>query len=67
MNTIKINILEVASELAHKDLEKQFNYDAKKIYEWVNDNETKYTETAQEVFDILYDEYYDFLFNLKEE
>lgn len=62
---IKINIVEVASELAHKELEKQFVFSSKDIYEWVNDSESKYTETAQDVFNVLYDEYYDFLLKLK--
>lgn len=63
---ITINILEVASELAHKEVARHFNYDATKIYEWVGDSETKYTENAQSIFDEQYDYFYEFLENLKE-
>ena len=62
---IKINIVEVSTELVHKEVEKHFNYDATKIYEWVSDDETKYTDEAQDVFNQYYDEYYDLLLNLK--
>lgn len=64
---IKINILEVASELANREVEKYFNFDAEKIYEWVSDDESRYTEQAQDIFNDLYDVYYDLLLNLKEE
>ena len=63
---ITINILEVASELAHKEVARYFNYDATKIYEKVADNEIKYTENAQSTFDEQYDYFYEFLENLKE-
>jgi hypothetical protein len=63
---ININILEVASELAHKELNRHFNLDAKLIYEWVSDQESRYTEEAQDLFNEWYDYYYDFLFNLKD-
>lgn len=63
---IKINIVEVSTELAHKEVEKHFNYDATKIYEWVTDDESKYTDHAQSIFDEQYDYFYEFLDNLKE-
>ena len=63
---ININILEVASELAHKKIEEHFEFEAKKIYEWVSDDESRYTEEAQELFNEWYDYYYDFLLKLKE-
>jgi hypothetical protein len=63
---ININILEVASELAHKKIEEHFEFEAKKIYEWVSDEESRYTEEAQELFNEWYDYYYDFLLKLKE-
>ncbi len=63
---ININILEVASELAHKKLEEHFEFDANKIYEWVSDDESRYTEEAQDLFNEWYDYYYDFLIQLKE-
>jgi hypothetical protein len=63
---ININILEVASELAHKKIEEHFEFEAKKIYDWVSDDESRYTEEAQELFNEWYDYYYDFLLKLKE-
>jgi hypothetical protein len=63
---IKINILEVASELAHKKLEEHFEFETKRIYEWVSDDESRYTEEAQDLFNEWYDYYYDFLIQLKE-
>ena len=63
---ININILEVASELAHKKIEEHFEFEAKKIYEWVSDEESRYTEEAQDLFNEWYDEYYEFLEGLKE-
>lgn len=63
---ITINILEVASELAQKEVEKHFNYQSSLIYERVSDDETRYTEEAQSIFDENYDYFYEFLDNLKE-
>ena len=63
---IKINILEVASELAHKEVEKAFNFNPQMIFDWVSDEESRYTNDAQEIFNQYYDEYYDFLLKLKE-
>jgi len=63
---ININILEVASELAHKKIEEHFEFEAKRIYEWVSDDESRYTEEAQDLFNEWYDEYYSFLDGLKE-
>lgn len=64
---ININILEVASELAHKELERHFEFEANRIYEWVSDEESRYTEEAQDLFNEWYDHYYDFLIQLKED
>ena len=64
---ININILEVASELAHKKIEEHFEFEANRIYEWVSDEESRYTEEAQDLFNEWYDEYYDFLIQLKED
>lgn len=61
---ITINILEVASELAHSVVCKQFNYDSFNIYESVTDAVTNYTDEAQELFNEWYDYYYDFLLDL---
>ena len=62
---ITINLVEVATELAHKEVEKHFNYNAEKIYKWVSYEESKYTDQAQEIFDNNYDYFYDLLLNLK--
>ncbi len=64
---IQINILEVASELAHKEVEKVFNYNEELIYNWISEDMSVYTENAQDLFNVLYDEFYDFLWGLKEE
>lgn len=61
---ITINILEVASELAHLVVCEQFNYDSVNIYESVTDAVTNYTDEAQELFNEWYDYYYDFLLDL---
>ena len=61
---ITINILEVASELAHSVVCEQFNYDSVNIYESVTDAVTNYTDEAQELFNEWYDYYYDFLLDL---
>lgn len=64
---ITIDILEVASELAHKELEKRFDYVQEFIYVSPTDTITHYTEHAQDLFDVLYDEFYNFLWSLREE
>lgn len=64
---ITINIVEVASELAHKEVEKVFNFKAELIYNHISDDMSIYTENAQEIFNQFYNEFYDFLWNLKEE
>jgi hypothetical protein len=64
---ITINILEVASELAHKELERRFGYEQEMIYVAPTDAITYYTEHAQDLFNTLYDEFYYLLWNLKEE
>jgi hypothetical protein len=53
---ITINILELASELAHEDLLNNWR-DSLIIYE-DRETETGYTEEAQDVFNDLYDKYY---------
>lgn len=61
---VTINIIELASELAEKELEKHFEYSSIEIYEEDEDG-TTYTEEAQQVFDELYDKYYSLIDNLK--
>ena len=72
--TIKINILEVASELAERDLAKfqkmSIQYGLENPFPNGIDVETEdgisYTEEAQEIFNELYDDYYGLLWDLKE-
>ena len=64
---IKINILEVASELAHKEIERHFDFDESKIYDNSLHTMTFYTEKAQDLFNGFYDYYFNFLTNIKYE
>ena len=58
--TIKINILELASELAELKLFEIF--DADDIYVESDDEvEVRYTDEAQDSFNGLYDEYYNII------
>jgi hypothetical protein len=52
---ITINAIELASELAERDLNEYFS-GSMVIYQ-ENEEETSYTEEAQEIFDGLYDDY----------
>jgi hypothetical protein len=60
---ITINIVELASELADLDLRENWK-DSIKIDE-EDEDETSYTEEAQDVFDDLYDTYYSIIANAK--
>lgn len=61
---VTVNILELASELAHNELESLFNEADVVIYK--EDEDTfVYTDRAQEVFNELYDKYYTIIENLK--
>lgn len=51
---IKINVIELASELAQYELNE--SYSSFLIYD-EDEDETKYTDEAQEIFDDLYDKY----------
>ena len=62
---ITINLLEVASELAHEIVCAKFEDDASAIYDNATDTITVYSEEAQELFNEWYDYYYNFLLNLK--
>ena len=64
--TIKINIIEVASELAANELIENWQYSIR-IYEEIDETETIYTEEAQEIFNTLYDKYFNFLYNYQEQ
>ena len=62
---IKIDLLEVASELAHEVVCAKFEDDDSVIYESTTDTITVYSEEAQDLFNEWYDHYYDLLINLK--
>ena len=62
---IEINLLEVASELAHEKVCARLEDDSNEIYENVSDTITNYTDNAQDIFNEWYDYYYDFLLKLK--
>jgi hypothetical protein len=56
MENVLINKLELASELAHKQLINDYT----NIFPLIEENTTngiKYTEVAQDIFNELYDEY----------
>ena len=57
---ITINVIELSSELAEEMVKIKFNYKENDIYV-EEDEEVKYTEQAQEIFNEWYDYYYDFL------
>jgi hypothetical protein len=61
---ITINIIEVASELAHKKLVNNWK-ESIQIYVDETDEIIIYTDEAQDIFNDYYDDYYDFLLNLK--
>lgn len=54
---VTINIVELASELADKDLETHFGQNR-----WIeSDDELSYTEEAQDLFNEYYDYYFDII------
>lgn len=59
-----INVNELASELAHDKLLDTFQGIVWQTDE-DDDNSLRYTEEAQEYFNLLYDKYYDFIINYK--
>jgi hypothetical protein len=62
---VTVNILELASDLAHNELETSFNEEAVVIYK--EDEDTfVYTDEAQEVFNELYDKYYTIIDQMKQ-
>lgn len=54
---ITVNILELASELAHKDLVNQWGETRGGMYKDENAEVLEYCEEAQDLFNDLYDEY----------
>jgi hypothetical protein len=58
---VTINIVELASELADKDLEGHFGQNR-----WIEDDDTLvYTEESQDLFNEYYDYYYSLIENYK--
>jgi hypothetical protein len=64
MEEIRVNILELASELAHKELVKDYS-DSIVIYEDDQSGITHYTDEAQDIFNDLYDKYFTFVEQFK--
>ena len=64
MEIIKINIIEVASELADIKVQEFFQYVDEEIFK-SDLNEITYTEDAQDLFNDYYDEYLTLLTNLQ--
>ena len=61
---VLINVVELASELAHNQLEKDYS-DLITIYKETDEPDTYYTEEAQDIFNDLYDRYYDLVLSCK--
>ena len=62
---LKINIVEAASELAERDVKKEYKETEHLIYVFDEEGNSTYTEEAQEFFNDSYDEYFDILLNCK--
>ncbi len=62
----KFNILEAASELAHKDLVAGVLRESD-LWEDPNADILRYKEDVQDEFNDLYDEYFSLLFDISEE
>lgn len=58
---ILINVVEKSSELAHKDLLLMVDNDEWLLYTTDDNGDIRYKEKYQDIFNNLYDEYYDFL------
>lgn len=62
---VTINILELASELADKELQEKWDFRDGQAFVDYEDGGLIYSETAQEIFNRLYDEYYTIIDQLK--
>lgn len=62
---IVIDVLELASELAHIELVENFS-ESIKIFEDENNGVTHYTDDAQDIFNDLYDKYFHLIESFKE-
>jgi hypothetical protein len=61
---VTINIVELASELAHMKLINEWN-ESIKIYEDEEASITVYTDEAQDIFNEMYDDYTDLILTTK--
>lgn len=61
---MKINIVEVASELAHRDLIHMVENELD-LYTTDDNGDLRYKEKHQDIFNELYDEYYNIIENGK--
>lgn len=64
MEKVTINVLELASELAHKELVENWS-ESIKIYEDEEAAVTVYTDEAQDLFNEYYDRYTDLIIACK--
>lgn len=63
-NNVTINIVELSAELAEMEMEKNWDYRfGNMLIE--DDDGTKYSEKAQDIFNDLYDKYYSIIENCK--
>jgi hypothetical protein len=67
MQIVKVNIMELASELAEREVLKHFDNKLELVYENPSDSITTYTEEAQDLFNNLYDEFWEMIENSKED
>jgi len=59
---MEINIVEVASELAHRDLNRMVENELD-LYTTEDNGDLRYKEKYQDIFNELYDEYYSIISN----
>ena len=57
---MEINVVEKASELAHRDLNRMVENELD-LYTTDDNGDLRYKEKYQDIFNELYDEYYNFL------
>jgi hypothetical protein len=57
---MEINVVEKASELAHRDLNRMVENELD-LYTTDDNGDLRYKEKYQDIFNELYDEYYSFL------
>jgi len=62
---VTLNILELASELADKELQEKWDFRDGQVFVDDEHGGLIYSETAQDIFDRLYDEYYTIIDQLK--